>query len=274
MAKKANVAKYIDVIGNGQVLHTEYKQYESQFVHRAHDELYALLAKILQYVQSVLKRADCDAAISAVRKKLRDEHNINTTTKTGPIGVLLRLVLLDAHKKTLFTYKRTLQLAIDAGVEAADLADFIKRSNGIDQLSKSTEAKALANARAVVLNDQRILASYYLIACQEVQRLGSVKLSEKQYAQFCDSRNPDCVVYVACKYSNGHMNLLDFVPANDEIHNKALKVIFEKAFDKKSMMDEERKQLLKRTQLLEQAQVILPKQIPFETPAIDFPKAA
>jgi hypothetical protein len=70
------------------------------------------------------------------------------------------------------------------------------------------------------------------------------------------------------------MILLDFVPANDEIHNKALNMIFEKAFDMKSLMDDERKQLLKRTHLLEQAQVMLPNEIPFETPAIDFPKAA
>lgn len=274
MAKKANVAKYVDVIGNGQVLHTEYKQYESQFVHRAHEELYALLGKIMQFVQGVLKRSDREEAISAVRKQLKDEHNIKTTNKTGDVGVLLRLVLLDAHKKTLFTYKRTIQLAIDADIDSADLADFIKRNNGIDQLSKSTEAKALADARSLRLNDERILASYYLIACEEMQRIGSVKLTEKQNAQFCDARNADGVVYVACRYSEGQMNLLDFVPANDEIHYKLLNVIFEKAFDKTAPMDEERKQLLKRSQLLEQAQVEMPNQIPFDTAAIEFPKAA
>lgn len=274
MAKKGNVAKYIDVIGNGQVLHKKYKQYESQFVYRAHDELYALLGKIMGFVQGVLIRTDREEVISAVRKQLKDEHNIKTTNKTGEVGVLLRLVLLDVHKKTLFTYKRSLQLAIDAGIDAEDLAYFIKRNNGIEQLSKSTEAKALADERSVRLNDERILASYYLIACEEMQRLGSIKLTEQQNAQFCDARNADGVVYVACRYSKGQMNLLDFVPANDEIHKKLLNVIFEKAFDKTALVDEERKQLLKRSQLLEQAQVVMPYQIPFDTPNIDLPKAA
>ena len=264
MAKKANVAKYVDVIDNGQVLHTEYKQYESQFVHRAHEELYALLGKIMGFVQGVLQRSDHEEAISAVRKQLRDEHNINTTIKTGPIGVLLRLVLLDAHKKTLFTYKRTLQLAIDAGVDAKDLADFIKRNNGIDQLSKSTEAKALAIERATVVNDKCILASYYLIACEEIQRLGSVTLPQKYEAKIHDARNADGFVYVACKYGNGQIHLLDFVPPNEEMHIKNLNLICDQAFDKKGYVSEEQKQLIKRTQLLEQAQVEWANQIPFQ----------
>jgi hypothetical protein len=273
MAKKGNVAKYVDVIGNGQELHTEYKQYETQFVHRAHEELYSLLAKIMEYVQGVLNRTDCEAAISAVRKQLKDEHNIKTTSKTGNIGVLLRLVLLDAHKKTLFTYKRTIQLAIDAGIQAADLADFIKRSNGIDQLSKSTEAKALANERTVRLNDERILATYYLMACDEMRRIGSVAINPQYDSYFYDSKNSDGIVYAACTHSNGQLHILEFVNTNEDMHCKMLNTAYEKAFDKIGHMSDERKMLIKRALVLNEAQCVMPNSIPLDT-TIQFKKAA
>ena len=263
MAKRAKIENYLDVIKNGDALHTDYLAYEAQYVHRAHDELYALLEKIYGFVSDVLKRKDKEDAIAAVRKQLKDEYGIKTTNKTGDIGVLLRLILKKTHKKTLFTYKRTLQLAFDAGVEVCELADFIKRNNGIDKLSKSTEAKKLAADRDERLLMQRIVASYYLLACEEIRRIGSIEITEKQYAQICDKRNSDGVVFAACKYSGGQLHVLDFVNSTDELNNKILDEIFKAAFDKQAMMDSERKLLLMRTQELERAQVEMPMQIPF-----------
>ena len=263
MAKRAKIENYLDVIKNGDALHTDYLAYEAQYVHRAHDELYALLEKIYGFVSDVLKRKDKEDAIAAVRKQLKDEYAIKTTKKTGEIGVLLRLILKMAHKKTLFTYKRTLQLAFDAGIEANELADFIKRNNGIDKLSKSTEAKKLAADRDERLLMQRIAASYYLIACEEMRRIGSIDVTEQQQAQICDKRNSDGVVFAACKYSDGQLHVLDFVNAADELNNKMLDEIYKAAFDKQAKMDSERKLLLTRTEELTLAQVERPLEIPY-----------
>lgn len=263
MTKRANVEKYAEIINLGSALHTEYKAYEQLYVHRAHDELYALLEKIYGYVRSVLKRTDCEAVIAAVRKQLKDELGIKTTAKTGDVGVLLRLILKSAHKKTLFTYKRTLQLAMDAKIEENELIEFIKKNNGIDKLSKSTQAKKLATDRDERLLTQRILASYYLIACEELRRIASVDITERLYSQIHDKRNSDGVVFAACRYSGGKLHMLDFVNAKDELNNKLLDEIYKAAFDKQAFMDKDRKLLLTRTQELERAQVEMPLQISF-----------
>jgi hypothetical protein len=263
MAKRANVEKYADVINYGNALHTDYKAYEELYVHRAHDELYALLEKIYAYVKSVLKRADCEAVIAAVRKQLKDELGIKTTAKTGDVGVLLRLILKSAHKKTLFTYKRILQLAIDANIEANELANFIKRNNGIDKLSKSTESKKIAADRNEHLLMQRTAASYYLLACEELRKIGSIEIAEWHHAQTCDKRNGDGVVFAACKYSGGKLHVLDFVNAAEELNNKLLEEIYKFAFNKQAMMDSERKLLLTRADELERAKVEMPLQIAY-----------
>ena len=88
MAKRAKIEKFIDVIKNCDALHTEYLAYEAQYVHRAHDELYALLEKIYGFVSDVLKRNDKEDAIAAVRKQLKDEYGIKTTNKMSVIGVM------------------------------------------------------------------------------------------------------------------------------------------------------------------------------------------
>ena len=274
MAKRANVGKYAEIINIGNALHTEYKAYEKLYIHRAHDELYALLEKIYGYVRSVLKRTDCEAVITAVRKQLKDELGIKTTAKTGDVGVLLRLILKSAHKKTLFTYKRTLQLAMDAKIEESELIDFIKQNNGIDKLSKSTHAKKLATDRNEQLLTQRILASYYLIACQELRRIASIDVTERQHAQICDKRNNDGVVFAACRYSSGKLHMLDFVNAKDELNNKLLDEIFKAAFDKQAFMDKERKLLLTRTKELEYAKVEMPLQIAYGAEVNKLLKAA
>jgi hypothetical protein len=263
MAKRANIEKYAEVIDCGNALNKEYMAYEEQYVHRAHEELYVLLEKIYGFISSVLKRTDCEKVITTVRRQLKDEYGIKTTKNTGDVGVLLRLVLKKAHKKTLFTYKRTLQLALDAKIETHELADFIKRNNGIDKFSKSTEAKKLAADRDQQLQDNRILASYYLIACEELRQIGSIDISERQHAQICDKRNSDGVVFAACRYSGGRLHVLDFVNATDELNNKLLDEVHNAAFDMQAPMDSERKLLLRRTQELERAQVEKPLQIAY-----------
>jgi len=263
MAKRANIEKYAEVIDCGNALNKEYMAYEEQYVHRAHEELYVLLEKIYGFIGSVIRRADCETVITTVRRQLKDEYGIKTTKNTGDVGVLLRLVLKKAHKKTLFTYKRALQLALDAKIEAHELADFIKRNNGIDKLSKSTEAKKLAADRDQQLLGNRILASYYLIACEELRQIGSIDISERQHAQICDKRNGDGVVIAACRYSGGRLHVLDFVNATDELNNKLLDEVHNAAFDMQAPMDSERKLLLRRTQELERAQVEKPLQIAY-----------
>ena len=263
MAKQTKTNEHNEIIKNSDALHLEYLAYEELYVHRAHDELYALLEKIYEFISTVLQRKDKEQVIATIRKKLKSEHGIKTTKNTGDVGVLLRLVLKKAHKKTLFTYKRALQLALDAKIEAHELADFIKRNNGIDKLSKSTEAKKLAADRDQQLQDNRILASYYLIACEELRQIGSIDISERQHAQICDKRNSDGVVFAACRYSGGRLHVLDFVNATDELNNKLLDEVHNAAFDMQAPMDSERKLLLRRTQELERAQVEKPLQIAY-----------
>lgn len=263
MAKQMKANEYDEIIKNGDALHLEYLAYEEMYVHRAHNELYSLLDKIYGFINAVIMRKDKDKVVSSIRKQLKNDYGIKTTAKTGDVGVLLRLILKRAHKKTLFTYKRTMQLALDAGVKAGELVDFIKHNNGIDQLSKSTEAKKLAADRDAHLLTNRILASYYLIACEELRKIGSIEINERRYAQICDTRSSDGVVFAACRYSDGKLHVLDFVNATAELNNKLLDEVHKAAFDQQALLDKERELLLKRTQELECAQVEMPLQVDY-----------
>lgn len=155
MTIKANIGEYKEFIEQSNTFNKQYRQYVDVYVHKANKELYAMLAEILDFAKSVMAEDNKGAIIATLRRVLKDEHGINTTSKTGDLGVLLRLILRGAHRKTIFTYKRVLQQAIDNGVCAEGLVDYIEANGGIEKLNESTDAIAKRNKYEVLLNDKK-----------------------------------------------------------------------------------------------------------------------
>lgn len=245
MAKKANVEKYSAVINESNAIHEQYKQYVDTYVHRANKELYAMLAEILRYAERVLERTDKDAVILAMRKKLKATYSISTTTKTGDLGVLLRIVLRSAHRKTIFVYKQVLQLALDNNISADGLAEFIAKHEGIEKLRTSAVKCESRKQYEQKASSEEILASYYLLACEEIRKLCSVEVSEDIYRRYADARNNDGIVFVACTYNSGKLDMLDFVEVDKELNSILLRKLYKDAFNKVRFNDE-RRALVKR----------------------------
>lgn len=256
MAKKANVEKYSAVIAKSNAVHEQYKQYVDTYVHRANKELYAMLAEILRYAADVFARSDKDAVILAMRKVLKDKYNIKTTTKTGDLGVLLRMVLRNAHRKTICVYKRVLQQAMNNGVDADNLAVYIEQNGGIDKLREGTAEQNTAKRNAMTAMDEQILGSYYLLACEEMRKLGSMEINEDVYLRYADARNNDGIAFIACTHNNGKLDMLEFVEINAELNEKLLRKLYKDGFDK-VRLDDGRRALAKRASELNEMQAVM-----------------
>lgn len=220
MAKKGNYEKHADIIDDCKQLNAQFVAYETVYVHRAHAELYKLLADIMCYVVSITELPDADEIILAVRKYLKDMCNIKTTTKTGAIGVLLRLIMIGAHRKTLFTYKRVIQQAIAAGVSADELAEYIERNEGINNLSKSTEAKALAEKKRMQEDLEGFRTAYYLNACAEKRVLAEFVVDSKFENCVADEAGVGDFYYAICTRRMGGFSLLGFAHMDNELEAK------------------------------------------------------
>jgi hypothetical protein len=222
-------------------------------VHRANKELYAMLAEILRYTKRVLERSDKDALVLAIRKVLKEKYGIKTTTKTGDVGVILRLVLRKVHRKTIFTYKRVLQRALNNSISADRLADYIEANGGIEKLRAGTAEQEAAKEYAIKVSNEQILASYYLLACEEKRKLASIEISRDLEMRCSDARNSDGIVFVACNYGGGKLNVLEFVEVDKELNEKLLRKIHKDAFNR-ARFTIEREALAKRAYELNEMQ--------------------
>ena len=224
MPKRANIEKYFEVIENGNVLHENYKAYENQYVHRAHEELYKLLADILDYVRNTLKNNDTEGVIRAIRSQLKNEYSIKTTTKTDGIGVILRLVLRGAHRKTLHTYSRVIKQAINNDVDADSLSDYIKANGGIERLRAGA---AEIQAKSKHETDQRFCKTHMsrlaadLLNATANAALATFEIDEALQARMHDTANRCEFRYMVCTY-NGKYNVVDMVPMDKDLEAEIL----------------------------------------------------
>lgn len=256
MAKKANVDLYSNFIKSGDALNKQYEAYEAQYVHRAHDELYVFLAEVMQYVTDILNMEDSEAILRAVRRQLKDVYNIKTTAKTDDIGVLLRLVLRNAHRKTIFTYKRAIQQAIDNKITAAEFAEYIKSNGGVEKLRTGEAERAAAAMYKQEVNDKEIMAAYYLLACDEQRRMKTIDIDFAMHTRCCDTKNNDGIVFVACSYDTGKLNLLEFMAMDEELNTKLLLKLYKEKFELKAYA-KDRERLVKRAYELNEMQAVM-----------------
>lgn len=225
MAKRANVEKYFGVIESANALHAKYKAYEAQYVHRAHEELYALLSNILQYVKQTLENNNAEAVIRAVKKQLKSEYNIKITNKTDDVGVLLRLVLRGAHRKTLHTYGRVIKQALKNGVSAADLADYIKENGGIEKLrvgAIEAQEQAEYNKQQQKVNLHMSKFAVDLLNASEIHALATFEIDDKYSNRMHDTANRCEFRYMICTYKGGKYNVVDMVPMDKKLEEQLL----------------------------------------------------
>ncbi|CAN1558358.1 hypothetical protein MCERE10_03311 [Burkholderiaceae bacterium] len=221
MAKKANVEKYKTVIDSSNVVHEQYKQYVDTYVHRANKELYAMLAEILRYAEGVLERSDKDAVILAMRKVLKETYTVKTTAKTGDLGVIVRLVLRKIHRKTIFTYKRVLQQAINNSISADGLADYIEANGGIDKL-RVGEVERAEEEKNNVGNMHMGAFVAKLLADEGQQKLATFEIDEKLRARMHDAANRCKFRYMVCTHDGSKYNVVDILPMDSELEQTLL----------------------------------------------------
>lgn len=124
------------IITHADLLAERHASYVSEFVTRANDELYAILADIFQLYEQVESSKQRQALIKAMREHLRENYGIKTQANTKLTALVTKYVTR-ASRKTAHVYSRVLEVAIANGTTSAGLVAFIKLKGGIDKLRMS-----------------------------------------------------------------------------------------------------------------------------------------
>ena len=144
----SNVHK--NIFTQASTLADRHASYVDQFVSRANDELYSILADIMALHEQMQASPEQHKLVKQIRKHLREHYSIKTQANTKTTALVTKLVTR-ASRKTAHVYSRVLEVAIANGVTSAGLVDFIKQHGGIDKVRlkvKDKEAERLERDNA------------------------------------------------------------------------------------------------------------------------------
>ncbi|TRZ91069.1 MAG: hypothetical protein D4R84_14965 [Rhodocyclaceae bacterium] len=134
------------IITTADELAEQHVTYTEQFVARANDELYKLLGGMMALCLEVEASKQCDQIIAQMRKTLRSQYQIKTQKTSLASSIVVRYVIRSS-RKTAHVYGRVIRTAIEAGITAEQLPDYIREKGGIDAIrQKGVDAEASAQA--------------------------------------------------------------------------------------------------------------------------------
>jgi hypothetical protein len=130
------------------------EKYEKEVVARGHQALYELLASIYGLALRIENSDQVDKINEAIRKNLKDAHDIKVQKNSSPMATLVRYVIR-ADKLAASRYGKVLQVARDEDLSAEELPAYITRRGGIAQI-QDTESKQLAKTTGEGVSKERL----------------------------------------------------------------------------------------------------------------------
>jgi hypothetical protein len=130
------------------------EKYEKEVVARGHQALYELLASIYGLALRIENSDQVDKINEAIRKNLKDAHDIKVQKNSSPMATLVRYVIR-ADKLAASRYGKVLQVAREEDLSAEELPAYITRRGGIAQI-QDTESKQLAKTTGEGVSKERL----------------------------------------------------------------------------------------------------------------------
>jgi hypothetical protein len=162
------------IFTHADLLAERHTDYVNEFVKRANDELYAILAELLALYEQIELLDQKEKFIKQMRKTLREEYKIKTQANSKTSSLVVRYVTRSS-RKTAHVYGRVLDVAVSEGITSATLVDYIKAKGGIDRVRMavvSAETKQLQNKQEKLLHKQ------LTVHLQQKSTLGTVQFNQ------------------------------------------------------------------------------------------------
>ena len=174
MAKSKSSSLLLNqAIASADALALRHDDYVDQFVARAHTELYAMLADMMQCCLDVAASPLCDAVLKKMRLDLKEKHGMRVSAKTPVVAVVIKYITR-TNRKTVHIYKRVIETAIEQHVCPGALPEFIASAGGIEKVRRAVATKTEQAAAK-----QGLDAAYEHLSKKLLQRsaLGTVQFS-------------------------------------------------------------------------------------------------
>ena len=202
MASTKQKAVLADVIAQADTLSTRHDIYVEQFVTRANDELYGVLADMMRVREQIVASGCEEYIIKSLRKALRQRWEIKTQKNTSVTALVIRYITRGS-RQLVHNYARTIDMATAAGATSATLVAHIKQQGSIDAVRKKTVDKALQQQQTQEAKAMRKNLARFLVTNK---RIGSI--------EFDNISGGIAAATVDCKFS---VNLSAIVDGEEQV---------------------------------------------------------
>lgn len=159
MATKNQKELLENIFAQADKLNAEHDTYVAQFVTRANDELYELLAEMMGLCEEIWSSNCEDYLHKYMRKELKEKWGIKTQKNTSTTSVVVRYVTR-GNRQLVYNYAKVIDTARAAGISSAGLTQYIKEKGSIDAVRKKVfdaeQRKQLENE--IKMQNERVAA--------------------------------------------------------------------------------------------------------------------
>jgi hypothetical protein len=166
-----------DVLAQVDTLSTQHDAYVQQFVTRANEELYSMLAEMMRVKEDIAASGCEEYLAQSLRKSLRERWEIKTQNNTTITALVVRHITR-GNRQLVHTYAQVIDRATAAGITSDKLVDYIRQKGSIDAIRKKTvdaeqrrqqseQEKAMKNNLARYLATQKGIARLAASDCEK-----------------------------------------------------------------------------------------------------------
>jgi hypothetical protein len=178
-----------DVLVQVDILSTRHDMYVEQFVTRANDELYAMLADMMRVREDITASGCEEYLVKSLRKSLRERWDIKTQKNTSVTALVVRYITR-GKRQLVHNYAGVIDRAAAAGITSDKLVDYIRQQGSIDAIRKKTADTELRKQQSQKAKLMQQNLARYLTANK---RIGKVEFDNASGGIFAGA--------VDCKFS-------------------------------------------------------------------------
>jgi hypothetical protein len=129
----------IKVVEEADALVVQRETFEREELARSNKALYAILTRIYTLFNKAAEEKCIKDTVKLMREQLK-KRNVKVQVNTPALTVFVRYVF-NSDRKRAYNYTSTLMAAIDEEITPENLADFIEKSNGVEECKKTYKMK-------------------------------------------------------------------------------------------------------------------------------------
>ena len=132
------------------------EKFELEVVQRGHQSLYELLASIYGLALRIEESPQKDKVLEAIRKDMKDNHQITIKSNTTPIVVMVKYVIR-TDSSAASRYVKVLNVARQENISVVDLPAYITRRGGVSQAQELESVSVAKKAGDTSTKERTVL---------------------------------------------------------------------------------------------------------------------